>query len=228
MNQAVQGYQPSQVPTKRKSKEEGKRQMKKLKIILVSIMTAGLLAVVLGCGKANITLPYLPNGEVNVAYSQTIQATGGSGSYSKWSITSGTLPLGLSLNSSTGVISGTPTQAGVSSFTVKVTDGKGGTQSKNIPIVIADAPYILTLSLPGGKVNTPYSQLIEAYGGSGAYIQWSIISGTLPPGLSLDPSAGAISGTPTQAGKSSFTAQVTDSNGVTGKVDLSITIAAAG
>jgi hypothetical protein len=199
--------------------------MKKLAII-ISIIGVGLLVGILGCGKANINISYLPNGEVNVAYWQTLEASGGSGTYISWSITSGALPIGLSLDYSTGVVSGTPTQAGISSFTAQVTDSKGETESQNMPIYIADVPNIVTLSLPAGKVNTAYSQIIEAYGGSGTYTKWSMTSGTLPNGLSLDSSTGAVSGTPTLAGISNFTVQVTDSNGVTGSLNLSITIAA--
>jgi len=194
--------------------------------IIISLLIAGSLALVPSCSKTNLSILYLPNGEVNTAYSQTLQASGGSGSYSNWSITSGTLPAGLSLNSSTGVISGTPTKAGVSSVTVQVTDSKGGTGNKNIPILIADLPNIITLSLPTGKVNTAYSQTIEAYNGSGTYSKWSITSGTLPAGLSLDPATGIITATPIQTGNSSFTVQVTDSNGASGSMALTITIAA--
>jgi hypothetical protein len=92
----------------------------------------------------SITATSLPNGEVNIAYSQTLGASGGSGTYSSWSITSGTLPVGLSLNSSTGVISGTPTTAGTSSFTIQVTDSLGGTGSGNLSITINAAPSITT------------------------------------------------------------------------------------
>lgn len=62
----------------------------------------------------------MPDGETNVAYSQTLSATGGNGAL-VWSLASGTLPSGLSL-SSTDVLSGTPSAPGTATFTVKVAD----------------------------------------------------------------------------------------------------------
>ena len=81
-----------------------------------------------------ITAESLPDGTFVVPYSQTLQAIGGTGSYT-WSITSGNLPSGLSLNSSTGVISGKPTGIGTSNFTVQATSGSQ-TASKSLSIKI--------------------------------------------------------------------------------------------
>ncbi|MCJ7515404.1 MAG: putative Ig domain-containing protein, partial [Dehalococcoidia bacterium] len=85
----------------------------------------------------NITTTSLPNGTVNVPYSQTLQASGGSGSYT-WSIISGSLPVGLSLTQSSGLIAGTPTTAATSNFTVQVNDGST-TASKPLSITINSA-----------------------------------------------------------------------------------------
>ena len=115
--------------------------MRKLAVIFISIIGVVLLAVVLGtsCAKStpSITTSSLPDGTVNIAYSQTLAASGGSGTYTTWAITSGALPAELSIASSTGVISGTSTTAGTSSFTVQVTDSKGVTGSLNLSITIA-------------------------------------------------------------------------------------------
>ena len=81
----------------------------------------------------------LPAGAVNTAYSQTLAATGGTAPYS-WSVSSGTLPAGLSL-SATGVLDGTPTAEGTSSFTVRVAGADGASSTKDFSVTInAAAP----------------------------------------------------------------------------------------
>ena len=84
-----------------------------------------------------ITTPSLPDGTVGESYSQTLQATGGTLPYS-WSLTSGNLPTGFSLNPSSGVISGTPTVGGVFNFTVEVRDSEGRTATQNFSITIPE------------------------------------------------------------------------------------------
>jgi hypothetical protein len=74
------------------------------------------------------------------------------------------------------------------------------------------APVIQPTTLPNGTTGAGYSQTLTASEGTPAYKQWSVSSGTLPPGLSLDPATGVISGTPTQTGSYTFTVQVTDSS----------------
>ena len=175
-----------------------------------------------------ISTTSLPNGTVSTAYSTTLAATGGATPYS-WSISSGSLPAGLSLTASTGVISGTPTTANTYSFTVKVTDANSNTATKSLSITIAAAaqsPTISTTSLPNGTVSTAYRTTLAATGGATPY-SWSISSGSLPAGLSLAASTGVISGTPTTANTYSFTVKVTDANSNTATKSLSITIAAA-
>jgi hypothetical protein len=80
----------------------------------------------------------LPNGTVGTAYSQTISASGGSGGYT-YSKTAGTLPAGLALNGSTGVLSGTPTTAASYSFTVTATDSASNTGSRAYSVTISSA-----------------------------------------------------------------------------------------
>jgi hypothetical protein len=203
--------------------------MTKLALTVASILFAVLFVGVSGCARAKpiISTTYLPDGEINIAYSQMLAASGGTGGYN-WSVTSGTLPDGLSLDSSTGVIGGTPNTAGVYSFTVRVTDSNGDSENATLSITIQPPPSIDVTSLPDGEVNGAYAQFpIEISGGSGNYSDWSIKSGNLPGGLSLGSADGVIFGKPTTAGTFSFTIQVTDSNGVTATQALSITIVAA-
>ena len=93
-----------------------------------------------------ITTSSLPNGEVGVAYNQTLQATGGTGPLT-WSLVSGALPGGLSLNAATGLISGTPTGVGSSSFMAQVTDSVGVTATQALSLQVTGPPVITTFGL---------------------------------------------------------------------------------
>ncbi|HUB66305.1 MAG TPA: putative Ig domain-containing protein [Candidatus Methylacidiphilales bacterium] len=163
----------------------------------------------------------LPQGTAGAAYNQTLTASGGTTPYT-WSIASGSLPAGLSL-SSTGVISGTPATAGSATFTVQVT-GNNGLSSTTAFSLTINPPLTITTSspLPSGSVGRAYSQTLAASGGVTPYT-WSIANGSLPAGLSLN-SAGVISGTPISLGTASFTAQVTDNNGLSSTAVFSLTI----
>jgi Putative Ig domain len=163
----------------------------------------------------NITSNSLPNGQIGSAYSAFVGATGGTTPY-KWSLSSGTLPAGLSLNAATGAISGTPTAAVTGAALVfLVTDASSPLQSTSmeLPLTISPLPLSITSSaLPGGQLNAPYSATLTATGGTTPY-KWSLTSGALPTGLSLS-SAGVISGTPTvTAASTPLTLQVSDAGG---------------
>jgi VCBS repeat-containing protein len=176
-----------------------------------------------GTATLTITTASLAAGDVNVAYSRTLAASSGVTPYT-WSIASGSLPAGLSLASS-GVISGTPTTAVTSTVTYRVIDNASATATKSLSITINAAVSVATASLSSGNTGAAYAQTLSASGGSGTYT-WSITSGSLPTGLSLGSSSGAIAGTPTIAGTSSFTVQASDGIGTATKA-LSITINAA-
>ena len=152
----------------------------------------------------------LINGEVGVAYSQTLSATGGTLPYI-WSIQSGTLPSGLTLNAATGIIAGTPDSAiGPTTITFKVMDSLNATATKDLSIATVVAPTVTMTALNDGEVGSAYSQKLAAIGG----IQpctWSIQSGTLPLGLTLNAVTGNITGIPGSAGQFIVTFGVTDS-----------------
>jgi hypothetical protein len=139
---------------------------------------------------------------------------GGSGHYT-YSIASGTMPAGLTLNSSTGVISGTPTTPGTYTFTAKVTDSNGSTDTDICTIVVQSVPINLgcgSCSAGNAQKGQSYSSALPVTGGTGSY-KFSIVSGYLPAGLTLNATTGVISGTPTAVGSSTFTAKVVDGSG---------------
>ncbi len=164
----------------------------------------------------------LPAAAVGSAYSQSLGATGGLAPYT-WTKVSGSLPTGLSLSSS-GAITGTPSVVGDADFTVNVTDADGRTASAMLTIItVGSEVAVTTVSLAGGTTGTPYSATLTAAGGSTPYT-WAVSAGALPAGLSLNAGSGVISGTPTVAGVSSFTVEVTDGTANTATRALSITV----
>jgi hypothetical protein len=178
-----------------------------------------------------LTTTSLPTGTPGIAYSTTLAATGGVEPYA-WSITAGSLPAGLTLNPSTGVISGTPAAGGKYFFTTQVSDSQSpaATNAKPLSIIIHLPPLtpltITTTSLSAGKINTAYHQTVEASGGSPPY-NWSISSGSLPPGLTLNSATGVISGAPTKKGTWSFVVRVRDSQATPARDTQSLSIRVA-
>jgi hypothetical protein len=155
------------------------------------------------------TLPPATNA---LAYSIALQAAGGSGAYT-WSISSGSLPTGLALASTTGNIAGRPRRSGTTTFTVTVRDGEKPAQSKSVLMSLTVLPSqlaISTLTLPAETTGSLYSQTLRAHGGTPGYT-WSVSSGSLPQGLTLNTATGNISGTPSGGQSATFTATVTDS-----------------
>ena len=165
-------------------------------------------------------------GQVGVPYSSSLVATGGVPPYT-FSIVSGSLPPGLTLNPTTGAITGTPTTAGTFNFTAQVVDSNsaGATSTTaSCSIIISPPALALTCASANAQVGVPYSSALVATGGVPPYA-FSIISGSLPPGLTLNPTTGAITGTPTTEGTYNYTAKVVDSTGATVTTACSITVA---
>lgn len=147
----------------------------------------------------------------------TLQMTATVAEPKTWSVNSGTLPPGLALDASTGLISGTPTAAGRFDFQVLAKmNSDARTDTKVLGIVVRDRVGILGTEpfnqarRAQGEVSVPFEAMLSATGGNGTYT-WSLTSGALPPGLTL--ADGAIAGMPTTAGAYRFTASVTDSEG---------------
>uniref|UniRef100_Q020Y1 Conserved repeat domain n=1 Tax=Solibacter usitatus (strain Ellin6076) TaxID=234267 RepID=Q020Y1_SOLUE len=171
----------------------------------------------------------LINGAVGVPYSQTLTGTGGTPPYS-WQLVAGTLPPGLTLFAQTGILSGTPTAPVTATpLTFRLTDSGSPAQTATATLTLTITGIVITTtSLTGGIVGTPYTQNLSAIGGNGAYT-WQLVAGTLPAGLTLNPSTGVISGTPTAAVTATqLTFKVTDSAATpqSAVATLALTIAA--
>lgn len=148
---------------------------------------------------------------VGVAYSQTITASEGVPATFTYNVSSGSLPAGLSLGGSTGVLSGTPTASGAFSFTITATDGNGITGSQAYSgTVVAGTVVLAAGALPNATAEAPYSHAFNASGGTTPYT-YSLTAGSLPAGLALS-SSGVLSGTPTAAGTFNFTIKATDNS----------------
>ena len=186
-----------------------------------------------------VTTSSLPAATAGSNYSQVLAESGGTSPYT-WSVSPTTLPPGLILVPTTGVIGGEPTGCSntpCGSYTFTVTDTAGNSASSPpIPITVGPPASPLTVTttspMPGGTIGTLYSQQLTASGGVPPYINWTLNSGSLPPGLSVG-STGLLSGTPSGSvgGTYTFTVGVTDSQTPTpsstqsGTLSLTITIA---
>ena len=191
-----------------------------------------------GAFPLNFTVTKLPNGAVPEAYEQLIAVTGGVVPYT-YSITAGSLPPGLTLNS-LGVVIGTPTTAGSYQFTVKVVDSQTPVQAYNsetLTLIIAPA-----LSIPpttfSAVLGVAYSNAVVASGGVSPY-SYTVTNdpsclfstSTLPSNCSSSNHGltfgtdGTISGTATGlTGTYNFTAQVTDAGSAVATANLPFTI----
>lgn len=186
--------------------------------LAVTVLAAGMLAAIgLAASPASAqkaltvrttSLPAAPEGSV---YSVKLAASGGVKPYT-WSIV-GSLPAGLTLVPATGLIQGiAPIGAPVDDqFTVQVSDSEtpAATATANLSIQVQVPPplKLTTTSLPAATAGVHYSQKLTATGGAEPYT-WSIAGEALPPGLTLQPDTGVISGSPTAGGDFRFVAQV--------------------
>ena len=130
-----------------------------------------------------ISTTSLPSGQINVAYSTTLAATGGTTPYT-WSLTSGTLPSGLSLNASTGAITGTPTvSVSATPLTFQVKDSGAPQQTKTVNLTLTIGTGVnITVSLSPKRGGLTVTQLLQLtatvtndVGGAG--VTWTVSSG---------------------------------------------------
>lgn len=190
--------------------------------IKVEYSGAGLFLPASGNGTANIGCPTLtfspatlPNGVAGSAYSQQTLSAAPAGTTYSYAVTQGQLPPGLSLNSATGVLSGTPTAAGAYNFSVTATGFGSCTGMRAYTVLVTGtcAPIAVNpATLPGGTLGMQYTQTLMATGGAGNY-SFSVSTGALPPGLALAASTGVLSGTPLQGGTFTFSVRAVAAGG---------------
>ena len=198
---------------------------------ITSLTVEKSLTLTISAVPLSITTTSLPQGTANQNYSATLAASGGTGAYT-WDLagSSPALATGLTLNLSTGLISGIPTGTSNNNYTFTVTDQTPPapqTVTKTLQLMIGAAPPTLTIipnALPSGTVLQSYTVTLTASGGTGTHT-WDLASGSLPVGLNLSAN-GVITGTPTTAGTSSPTFRVQDSGNPqqSAQKPLSITI----
>ncbi len=184
-----------------------------------------------------VTTTALPTGTTNVSYAASILTQGGLAPLTFSVVGGGNFPVpGLTLNPTTGQVTGVPTAAGTYMIPIKVTDSSLPAPGQSFPatitlVVQAPAPLLITTpSLPGGTTAAAYAGgSLQATGGVAPYT-WSLVQGQLPSGLTLSSlvnGTGSISGVPVLAGTSTFTVQVQDSEVVpvktTGVFSITIT-----
>ncbi len=173
-------------------------------------------------GTLTVFTTQLPQGFTGQSYNGQLAATGGEPPLT-WTITSGSLPPGVTITNA-GTFGGIPTTTGSYPISVKVTDQFNATATKDLSISVLQGIISVTnKSLSSAAQGVAYSTSLQAAGGVPPYT-WSVSNGTLPDGLHLNSSTGAITGTPTTAGASPFQIQATDAQSNIANANLSITV----
>lgn len=149
-------------------------------------------------------------------YHQKLRAKGGVRPIT-WELSSGSLPAGVTLDAATGVLAGIPTEGGSSTFTVTVTAADGVTVSREYTLDVAYVaidPVVWPTAL---RVGEPMQKQLAARGSAPPFT-WGVVSGELPPGVTVNAATGLLSGTPTSAGTFAATIGATDADGHTGSL----------
>jgi large repetitive protein len=175
----------------------------------------------LAASKPLATTPAPTLWETGVPFSAKLTPAGGNGTYT-FAIADGALPTGLAL-AADGTLAGTPTVAGVSKATIRVTDGEGRTLDYPAGFGIAKRLAVSTLLLKPGKVGRAYHTRLSTTGGLPPKT-WRAITGKLPRGVKLDRQLGVLSGVPTKAGTYKVTFQATDGLKVAATKTLKIVV----
>ncbi|MEO8615903.1 MAG: endo-1,4-beta-xylanase [Luteolibacter sp.] len=163
------------------------------------------------------------NGTQSQTFSYAITATN---SPTSWALSSGSLPAGVTLNTTTGVISGVPTVLGSFSPLFTATNGKGTSTAQSVTVTITGmaVPVITPNQNASGVVGTSFTYAIIA---SNSPTTWALASGVLPGGVSLDTSTGVLAGIPSSSGSFTPSFTATNSGGTSNSVAMTLQIATA-
>ena len=172
------------------------------------------------------TPPQLPNGNTCSFYSQALAVSNGPPPPFNWSFDDSRIPPGLSINQNTGIISGMPTASGMYGFTIEAFSPSANIYATQAFTLNIGSLCFLASSLPNGVLNSFYRQSLTVTGGVAPFT-YSVSGGSLPTGVTIDPTSGLLSGTPTVAGPYNFTIQVKDSAGSVATQSFSVTILVA-
>src|SRR5207244_5335596 len=172
----------------------------------------------------SVSLPVSPGAAIGQPYQLAAAATGNVGAVT-WSMASGTLPAGVTINSTTGVIAGTPTAWGTCVVVVQGVDGWGANRVDSKPLTIRVSPNslgITTTTLAPAMYRSPYQASLATSGGTGS-VSFSIVSGELPAGLAMN-ADGVVIGTPTSVGTFSIGVQAVDTNWTSNTATKTVTV----
>ncbi|MFY9609109.1 MAG: putative Ig domain-containing protein [Blastocatellia bacterium] len=189
-------------------------------------MSANVRVIVSDPNPPSISSPSSVTSVQGTPFNFAIAVTGGTPPLT-WSIASGTLPGGLSLNSTNGAVTGTPSGLGDFPISFKVTDIQSRSTQKPMTVTVSLPPLtIATADIPAGQHGAGFSYQMIAAGGKPPY-RWGVSMGALPGGLALAETTGVISGTPSATGNFSFTIDVTDADSRVTRKALSMAVTPA-
>jgi alpha-tubulin suppressor-like RCC1 family protein len=166
----------------------------------------------------------LPVASQGAPYSVQLNALGGVPPF-QWSVTSGSLPAGISLNPTNGLLSGTPSVIQTTRCEILVTGADQQFTSKSFNLSVQPGlPVIITPSpLPPPVVTFGYFARLEGRFGAAPYT-WSVISGTLPNGITLDPASGILAGVPSSIGNFRVRIRLATQNAQLAETDFDIQV----
>jgi hypothetical protein len=171
-----------------------------------------------------LSIQNCPDPDLAVAsqYRSTLTVAGGQPPYS-WTQGGGILPGGLTIEATTGLISGAPASAGNYQFTINARDGAGAVATRTCSVSVSPELRIVSSELKAGAAGSPYDETLSATGGTAPYT-WTVSGGSLPPGVAMNAATGQLRGVPTERGTFKFTARVTDAAGILTEAELTIAI----